>query len=133
MSLEETYLTYIAALNAEDYAALDAFVAPDVVYNGETMGREAYVDQIRRSHAALEGLVYRVDRLVATDEDVAARLVFDVLPVAPFFGVAPTGRRAVFAEHVFYRFETGRIAEVSSLIDRAAYAAQLGASTLARE
>ncbi|RAI04101.1 ester cyclase [Acuticoccus sediminis] len=133
MPLEATYRAYIAALNAQDYGALDRYVAEHVVYNGETLTREQYTDQIRRSYAALEGLAYVIDQVVTSGDDVAARLVFDVVPVAPFFGVAPTGRRAVFAEHVFYRFQAGRIVAVSSLIDRAGYAEQLGASTLPPE
>jgi predicted ester cyclase len=42
-----------------------------------------------------------------------------------FFGLAPTGRRISFCEHVFYRFRDGRIAQVWSLIDRDAVATQL--------
>jgi predicted ester cyclase len=44
-----------------------------------------------------------------------------------FLGFTPNGSRLHFAEHVFYRFRDNRIAEVSSLIDRASIAAQLAA------
>jgi SnoaL-like polyketide cyclase len=57
---------------------------------------------------------------------VACRLVFDCTPQREFLGFIPDGRRLAFAEHVFYRFDGGRIAAVWSLIDRAAIAEQLG-------
>jgi predicted ester cyclase len=56
---------------------------------------------------------------------VACRLVFDCTPVREFLGFTPDGSRLRFAEHVFYDFRDGRIAAVTSMIDRAAIAAQL--------
>ena len=64
---------------------------------------------------------------MATDDRVACRIVFDCTPRDRFLGFTPNGSRLRFAEHVFYRFRDNRIAEVSSLIDRASIAAQLAA------
>jgi hypothetical protein len=52
------------------------------------------------------------------------RMADHCTPQRDFLGFRPDGRRLVFAEHVFYRYRDGRIAEVTSLIDRAAIAAQ---------
>ena len=46
-------------------------------------------------------------------------------PRDTFLGFTPDGEQVSFAEHVFYRFDEGRIAAVSSLIDRWSIAAQL--------
>ena len=63
--------------------------------------------------------------LLSTGGDlVACRLWFDCTPTSTFLGLEPTGRAVSFAEHVFYRFEGGRIAHVWSLIDRDAVASQ---------
>jgi predicted ester cyclase len=47
-----------------------------------------------------------------------------VHPAAAFSRVEPSGTPISFAEHVFYRFRDAKIAEVWSLIDTQAIAAQ---------
>ena len=42
-----------------------------------------------------------------------------------FLGLPINGKRVVFAENVFYQFRSERIAEVWSVIDKAAIEAQL--------
>jgi predicted ester cyclase len=49
----------------------------------------------------------------------------DFTPQHEFLGLSPDGERLVFAEHVFYHFRGGRIAAVSSRIDRPAIEVQL--------
>jgi predicted ester cyclase len=56
---------------------------------------------------------------------VACRLVFRCTPRDEFLGFTPDGEPLEFAEHVFYRFDDGRIAAVWSLIDRWSIAAQV--------
>jgi ketosteroid isomerase-like protein len=67
----------------------------------------------------------KVRPLLTDDDVVACRLWFDCTPTGTLFGLAPTGRRFSFREHVFYRFRDGRSAQVWSLIDRDAVATQL--------
>ncbi|MDE3175937.1 MAG: ester cyclase, partial [Pseudomonadota bacterium] len=50
---------------------------------------------------------------------------FDCAPRAVFLGLPVNGRRVLFAENVFYRFNGDRIAEVWSVVDKAAIEAQL--------
>ena len=56
---------------------------------------------------------------------MAARLAFDCTPRGLFLGLAVDGRRVSFAENVFYEFRDGKIAQVWSVIDKAAIEAQL--------
>jgi predicted ester cyclase len=60
---------------------------------------------------------------------VACRLVFDCTPQHEFLGFSPNGAQLLFAEHVFYQFRDGRIAALSSLIDRYAIEVQLRRGT----
>jgi len=62
---------------------------------------------------------------VAEPPYVASRLRFDCTSKAELFGLPVHGRRVSFCENVFYEFQDGRIAQVWSIIDKTAIAAQL--------
>ncbi len=125
MDLEARYRAYLDVLNGRRLDDLEHFVQDELTYNGEPLTRKQYQDLIAADIEAIPDLVYDAHLVVASGDQVACRLVFDCTPRQEFFGFTPDGRRLVFAEHVFYRFRGGRIAAVSSLIDRAAIAAQL--------
>lgn len=125
MDLEARYRTYLDVLNERRLDDLEHFVQDKLTYNGKPLTRKQYQNLIATDIAAIPDLVYDAHLIVASGDQVACRLVFDCTPRHEFLGFTPDGRRLVFAEHVFYRFRDGRIAAVSSLIDRAAIAAQL--------
>jgi|SRR3954454_8205230 predicted ester cyclase len=124
--LERHYRAYLAALNERRLDDLVDYVQDELTYNGEPMTRRQYQELIAADIAAIPDLVYDADIVVADGDRVACRIVFDCTPEQPFLGFVPDGRRLRFAEHVFYQFRDRRIAAVSSLIDRAAIAVQLG-------
>jgi predicted ester cyclase len=105
------------------------YVQDEVSYNGETMTRRQYQDLIAADIAAIPDLIFDAHIIVASDDQLACRLVFDCTPQHEFLGFSPNGERLCFAEHVFYHFRDGRIAAVSSLIDRPAIEAQLRTDT----
>ena len=123
--LESRYRAYLDALNDRRLDDLVHYVQDELSYNGETMTRRQYRDLIAGDIAAVPDLFFDAEIIVAAADRVACRLVFDCTPQHEFLGFTPDGARLRFAEHVFYRFHDGRIAAVSSLIDRAAIAAQL--------
>jgi len=123
--LEIHYRAYLDALNERRLDDLVDFVQDELSYNGETMTRRQYRDLIAGDIAAVPDLFFDAQIIVAAADRVACRLVFDCTPQHEFLGFTPNGERLRFAEHVFYRFHDGRIAAVSSLIDRSAIAAQL--------
>src|SRR4029453_10143958 len=92
---------------------------------GKTMTRRQYQDLIAADIAAIPDLIFDAQIVVASGDQGACRLVFDCTPHHEFLGFSPNGERLCFAEHVFYHFRDGRIAAVSSLIDRPAIEAQL--------
>ena len=124
--LEARYRAYLAVLNDRRLDDLERYVQDELTYNGAPMTRRQYQDLIAADVAATPDLRYDAHLVVATGDQVACRLVFDCTPQHEFLGFTTDGRRLTFAEHVFYRFDGGRIAAVWSLIDRAAIAEQLG-------
>ncbi|MFI2489137.1 ester cyclase [Promicromonospora kroppenstedtii] len=125
LDLESRYRAYLTALNERRLDDLADHVRDELTYNGEPMTRRQYQELIAADLAAAPDLVYDAQLVVAGGDQVACRLVFDCVPVGDFLGFRPDGARLRFAEHVFYRYEDGRIAAVRSMIDRAAVAEQL--------
>ncbi len=125
MGLADTYRAYIACLNAQDWGSLGRFVAEDAVHNGTVLGLAGYRAMLERDFAAIPDLRFEIALLVVEPPRVASRLQFDCTPRGDLFGLAVNGRRVSFAENVFYAFRGDRIAEVWSVIDKAAIAAQL--------
>mgnify|MGYP001097879386 CR=1 FL=1 len=123
--LETRYRAYLDALNERRLDDLVHFVQDELSYNGETMTRRQYQDLIAADITAIPDLIFDAHIIVASGDQVACRLVFDCTPQREFLGFSPNGERVCFAEHVFYHFRDGRIAAVSSLIDRPAIEAQL--------
>jgi predicted ester cyclase len=99
-------------------------VQDELSYNGEIMTRRQYQDLIA-DITAIPDLIFDAHIVVASGDNVACRLVLDCTPQHEFLGFSPNGERLVFAEYVFYHFRGGRIAAVSSMIDRSAIEAQL--------
>jgi predicted ester cyclase len=125
MGLADTYRAYIACLNAEDWGSLGRFVAEDAVHNGAVLGLAGYRAMLERDFAAIPDLRFDIALLVVEPPRVASRLQFDCTPRGELFGLPVNGRRVAFAENVIYEFRGDRIAEVWSVIDKAAIAAQL--------
>jgi predicted ester cyclase len=129
VDLETRYRAYLDTLNERRLDDLVHYVQDELSYNGETMTRRQYQDLIAADIAAIPDLFFDAHIIVASGGQVACRLVFDCTPQHEFLGFSPNGERLSFAEHVFYRFREGRIAAVSSLIDRSAIEAQLRPDT----
>jgi predicted ester cyclase len=129
VDLEARYRAYLDVLNERRLDDLVHYVQDEVSYNGETMTRRQYQDLIAADIAAIPDLIFDAHIIVASGDLVACRLVFDCTPQHEFLGFSPNGERLRFAEHVFYHFRDGRIAAVSSLIDRPAIEAQLRTDT----
>lgn len=119
------YERYIACLNARAWNELGNFVADDVVHNGRRLGVDGYRAMLEENCRDIPDLYFHVDFTMANESHVAARIRFDCTPTDEFLGVPVNGRRVVFYEHAFYTLEKGKIAEVFSVIDKAAIEAQV--------
>jgi len=121
------YRQYLACLNARGWNALSDFVAADVIHNGRPLGLDGYRAMLEENVRDIPDLYFNADLVVANESHVAARLRFDCTPVREFLGVPVNGRRIVFHEHAFYGLRAGKVAEVFSVIDKAAIEAQVRA------
>ena len=123
--LATTYRDYIACLNAQDWPRLGLFVAHDAVHNGRRFGLDGYREMLKNDFREIPDLRFNVELVTCDPPNVAARLAFDCTPVGGFQGLPVNGKRVTFAENVFYEFRDGKIAQVWSVIDKAAIEAQL--------
>ena len=124
-ALSATYRAYIGCLNRQDWENLHRFVADDARHNGRPFGLVGYRAMLERDFEEIPDLRFTIELLVCEPPFVASRLRFDCRPKGVFLGLPVNGKRVVFAENVFYRFRDERIAEVWSVIDKAAIEAQL--------
>ena len=124
---ETRYRAYLAVLNERRLDDLVHHVHDDLTYNDAPLTRHRYQAMIAADITAIPDLVFDAHTIVANNDQIACRLVFTCTPTREFLGFTPNGQRLSFAEHVFYRYHEGRIAAVTSLIDRWSIATQLRA------
>ncbi|HTN96845.1 MAG TPA: ester cyclase [Nordella sp.] len=123
--LTDIYRDYIACLNTQDWPNLGKFVHENVHYNGKRIGLSGYRDMLEGDFRAIPDLYFDIRLLISEPPRVASRLHFDCMPKGTLFGLPVNGKKVQFSENVFYEFEDGRIANVWSIIDKAAIEAQL--------
>jgi len=123
--LSRRYRGYIACLNKQDWPTLSQFVHENVHYNGRRVGLSGYREMLEADFRAIPDLQFNIELLISEPPRIASRLRFDCTPKGMLFGMAVNGRRVQFAENVFYEFRDGLIANVWSIIDKAAIEAQL--------
>lgn len=119
------YRRYIACLNAQDWPSLEKFVHHDAIHNGVRIGLSGYREMLEKDFREIPDLQFDIQLLVADTHRIASRLQFNCSPVAQFLGLPVNGKTISFSENVFYEFRSGKIAEVWSVIDKAAIEAQL--------
>ncbi|MNT75921.1 SnoaL-like polyketide cyclase [compost metagenome] len=124
--LSEIYRGYIDCLNRQDWQSLGDFIDENAVHNGRQIGLAGYREMLVGDFRAIPDLRFTIDFLVVEAPKVASRLVFDCTPAGELFGLPVNGRRIRFSENVFYQFSGGLIAQVWSVIDKAAIEVQLG-------
>ncbi len=123
------YREYLACLNGRQWDSLGQFVADRLHYNGKPLSLSDYRAMLIADTRAIPDLEFRPQLLLADDHVVSARLYFECTPRDTFLGFEPTGGPMAFPEHVFYRFDDGRIVEVWSLIDKESIREQLSGVT----
>jgi predicted ester cyclase len=123
--LSGIYRDYIACLNRQDWPKLEHFVHEDVLHNGRPLGLSGYREMLERDFREIPDLHFDIQLLISDPPYMASRLRFDCTPKARFLGLPVNGRRVSFSENVFYGFREEKIAQVWSVIDKAAIEAQL--------
>lgn len=116
--LRSVYLGYLACLNERRWDELSDYVADRLVYNGKLFSCNDYRALLVADTEATPDLLFVPELLVVDGPMVSCRLYFRCHPQSTFLGFEPTGGEIAFPEHVFYRFDDGRIVEVWSVIDK---------------
>lgn len=115
--LRRIYLAYLDAANAREFRRMAEFVHDTVVFNGETVSRDEYVDAMRQAVDAVRHYTWRLDDLIIEGERVAARLTVTGTPEKEWLGLQPTGHDVTFTECAFYHFRHGRFERMWYLLD----------------
>jgi predicted ester cyclase len=123
--LSDVYRDYIACLNKQDWPKLGQFVHDEVVHNGRRLGLSGYCEMLQKDFEVIPDLRFNVEMLISDPPCVASRISFDCTPKGKFLDLDVNGKRVCFTENVIYKFRSGRIVEVWSIIDKAAIEAQL--------
>ena len=123
--LSDIYRGYIDCLNKQDWPRLEQFVHDEVCYNGQRVGILKYREMLERDFYEIPDLYFNIQLLISEPPYIASRLVFDCTPKGEFLGLHVNGKRVSFTENVFYEFRREKIAQVWSVIDKAAIEAQL--------
>ena len=123
--LTDFYRDYIACLNAREWTHLAQFVAHDVVHNGRAFGLSGYRAMLEKDVDDIPDLRFEIAQMTCDPPSIAARLAFDCTPKGEFQGLAVNGKRVAFSENLFYELHDRKIAQVWSVIDKAAIQAQL--------
>lgn len=105
-TIADNYLAYVSAINAKDWSAIPSFTQPTVTHNQKTHSGTEYAKMIETTSSPFSGIKFIPERLVVDEEkgEIACRIRFE-WEGEPFY------------EHVFYRLEEGKIANVWSIVD----------------
>jgi predicted ester cyclase len=123
--LSDIYNDYIACLNEQDWSKLSQFIDDEVIHNGQRIGISGYRAMLERDFQEIPDLYFDIELLISESPYVACRLRFDCTPKREFLGLQVNGKKVSFTENVFYKFRGTKIAEVWSVLDKAAIETQL--------
>jgi predicted ester cyclase len=123
--LSVVYRGYIACLDKQNWSKLEQFVHDDVQYNEQQIGIVGYREMLERDFYEIPDLHFDIQLLISDPPYIASRLRFNCTPKGMFLGLHVNGKRVSFTENVFYGFRGEKIAQVWSVIDKAAIEAQL--------
>lgn len=112
---------YAEVWNRWDDAAVDELLAGRFSFRGslgdEVRGRDGFRGYRDRIRAAFPDFHNEIVDLVATGDRAAARLRYSGHHRGEVLGIAPTGRRAVYAGAAFFTATDGQLGEVWVLGD----------------
>lgn len=117
-------------LEKQNWAALDEFVAPDVVMhfagNPEPMDREGMRQMLGMFYSAFPDLHTSFEDQMAEGDKVTLRLTFRGTHQGEFQGIPPTGKEVEFEAIVVDRIVDGKMVEHWSNTDNLSLMQQLG-------
>ena len=114
------------AWNQENLAVVDDIFAPTVIFNGQSVTREALKQALAGRRVAFPDIQVTVDDQVAEGDKVSTRRTWRATHRGPYRGVAPTGKQVTWTQISIVRFSQGRIVEDWAVADELSILQQLG-------
>ena len=115
------------AWNRQNLDVMDDIFAPTVIFNGQSIPREALKQALASRRLAFPDIQVTVDDQVAEGEKVSTRRTWQATHQGPYRGVAPTGKHVKWTQISIVRFSEGRIVEDCAVADELSILQQLGA------
>jgi predicted ester cyclase len=115
------------AWNQQNLNVVDEIFAPTVIFNGQSVTREALKQALAGRRVAFPDIQVTVDDQVAEGEKVSTRRTWQATHRGPYRGVAPTGKQVRWTQISIVRFSQGRIVEDWAVADEFSILQQLGA------
>jgi len=130
MTLEEHKMIvrrfFEEAWNRQDLDVVDEIFAPTVIFNGQSVSREALKQALAGRRVAFPDSQVTVDDQVAEGEKVSTRRTWRATHKGPYRGVGPTGKPVTWTQISVVRFSQGRIVEDWAVADELSILQQLG-------
>jgi steroid delta-isomerase-like uncharacterized protein len=121
---------WIEAWNNQDLTAASDLLTSDYKRHDANLpdldGPEAGVDFVRTCISGFPDLHLNIEKLIAQDEHVAARLTMRGTHQGPFMGVPASGRNVMVEVTDVYRLADGKIAEQWVIMNAMGLMQQLG-------
>jgi steroid delta-isomerase-like uncharacterized protein len=115
------------AWNQQNLNVVDEIFAPTVIFNGQSVTREALKQALAGRRVAFPDIQVTVDDQVAEGEKVSTRRTWRATHKGPYRGVAPTGKAVKWTQISVVRFSQGKIVEDWAVADELGILQQLGA------
>ena len=106
---------------------IDEIFAPTVVFNGQSITREALKRGLAGRRVAFSDIHVTVEDQVAEGEKVSTRRTWRATHRGPYRGVAPTDKQVTGTQISVVRFLQGRVVEDWAVADEIGILQQLGA------
>lgn len=106
---------------------IDEIFAPTVLFNGQSITREALKRALAGRRTAFSDIHVTVEDQVAEGEKVSTRRTWRATHRGPYRGVAATGKRVTWTQISVVRFSQGRIVEDWAVADEVGILQQIGA------
>ena len=113
--------------NQQQDHVIDEIFAPTVLFNGQSITRDALKQALAGRRTAFANIHVTVDDQVAEGEKVSTRRTWRATHRGPFRGVLPTGKQVTWTQISVVRFSQGRIVEDWAVADEVGILQQLGA------
>lgn len=115
------------AWNQQNLNVIDEIFASTVLFNGQSIPRDALKQALAGRRSAFPDIQVTVDDQVAEGEKVSTRRTWRATHQGQYRGIAPTGKQVKWTQISVVRFSEGRIVEDWAVADELSILQQLGA------